>query len=195
MTALRISRFIAVSFLACAPALAHAVGACASDAPAWLTLTITAGALAAGADRTTVVHVHADGCAEVHRPAYLRDAGDFRVVLDAKDTAALRARIDSAGLRHFDAPQVRAKLGSVQKERAQQHASGGSEYFTVSDADRYDFEWADAKSRGSVTWAGLPAYAEAYPEINALQDLNGVASALQAIARRTDAVRVPGATP
>jgi len=195
MIALRFSKIVAGISLACLCTSAHALGGCASDAAPWLTLKITAGALSPEADRTTVVRIHADGCADVHRPAYLREAGDFRVALAANEVAALRTKIDTAGLRHFDAPQVRAKLGSLQKEHAEQRKVSGSEYFTVSDADSYEMEWADAKSRGSVVWAGLPSYAEAYPEVTALRDLNRMAEALQTVAQRSDAVRVQGATP
>lgn len=182
--------------LACLPASAVAAGvACTSDAPVWLSLTITAGALPPETDRDTVVRIRADGCAELHRPAYLRDAGDFRIALGADELKLLRERVESSGLRRFDGSQAQAKLSTLQEKRGAERKSARAEIFTVLDADRYQLHWQDAISRGSADWNGLPEYAKAYPEVTELQGLSDMAEALQAIARRSDATRIDGATP
>lgn len=182
--------------LACLCSGALAAGsACGDGAPVWLSLTVTAGALAPDSDRDTVVTVYADGCAALHRPAYLRDAGDYRLVLDADELKRLREQVDSSGLRRFDAAQVHAKLSTLQKQRGAERKSAAAELFAVLDADHYRLQWQDAMSQGSALWSGLPEQAKAYPEVAALQGLNGMAEALQAIGRRSDAQRSDGAAP
>lgn len=180
--------------LVCLPASVSAA-ACTSDAPVWLSLTVTAGALAPDTDRDTVVRIRSDGCVELHRPAYLRESGDYRIALAADELKQLREQIESSGLRRFDAPQVREKLSTLQKSRGAERKSAAAEIFSVLDADRYQLHWQDATSQGSASWHGLPEYAKAYPEVAELQGLSGMAEALQAIARRSDAQRLDGARP
>lgn len=177
---------LAAGAFACLPVAAGAGAPCSIDAPVTLTLTITAGALPAGTDRDTVVRVHADGCAQVHRPAYLRNAGDYRIALAADELRQLSERVERGGLQRFDASQVRAQLSVLQKSSGAQRKSAGDEIFTVLDADRYEVRWHDATSPGSAAWTALPEYAQAFPEVAALQGLNDVAAALQAIALRAD---------
>lgn len=189
---LRLTRLLIAAVLA--GGCTHAA-ACTSDAPAWLTLTVTAGALSPEVDRDTVVRVSADGCALVHRPAYLSEPGDYRVVLDAAALNALRARVESSGLRRFDAKQVRATVATQWRSRFARPDATAGEVFSVLDADRYEVHWQDAKSQGSVAWAGLPQYADAYPDVAALRGFADVAITLHALAQRSDAVRVDGAQP
>jgi hypothetical protein len=75
---------------------ANAAPPCAGGGEPAMELRITATALAPETDRTLVVSVFDDGCVRVHRPAYRRDADEFRLDLD---TAALTA---------FDAKRVHA---------------------------------------------------------------------------------------
>jgi hypothetical protein len=174
---------------------APAAEPCQTNAPVWLTLTITAGALAPGMDRDTVVRLHANGCAVVRRPAYLRGAGDYRVALDAAAMKSLRGSATAESLRRFDAKQVRLELSTLQKSGNAQQPSDRSGLFFVLDADRYELRWQEGTAEGSASWDGLPDYAKAYPEVAALQAFAEVAASLQAIAQRSDAVRVTQVQP
>lgn len=180
-------------FCVCGSGTAIAAAPCAAgDAPA-IELRIVAAALAPDSDRSTVVRVFDDGCVQVHRPAYRRDAGEYRVDLDAASLTALHRQIDQPALRDFDAKRVRADLAANERKRAD--ADGGAQRYTELDADHYEIQWRNSGKRAAAAWPGLPAYAANYPDNPALQVFHNAANALQALAERGDARRVDGGRP
>jgi hypothetical protein len=172
---------------------ASAAPPCAGGEEPAMELRIVAAALAPETDRSLVVSVFDDGCVQVHRPAYRRDAGDFRVDLDAATLAALRGRIDQPALRSFDAKRVQAELVQTQRKRSAE--DGREQRHGELDADRYEIAWRSGSKRGAVAWAGLPAYAAHYPDNVSLRVFHNAATALRALAERSDARRIDGVRP
>ncbi|HVJ62416.1 MAG TPA: hypothetical protein VM555_06855 [Tahibacter sp.] len=180
-------------FCLCAPGAAIAAPPCAAgDTPA-IELRVVAAAIAPDADRTTVVRVFDDGCVHVHRPAYRRDAGEFRVDLEPAALGALRRQVDQSALRTFDAKRIRADLAATQGKRAT--PEGAAQRYIELDADQYELAWRSDGKRAAAAWPGLPAYAEAYPDNVPLQAFHNAAAALQALADRGDAAAIDGGRP
>ena len=166
-----------------------AASPCAGGLPA-LELRIVAAGIAPDIDRTTVVRVYDDGCAQVHRPAYRRDAGEYRVDLDAAALAALRSRVDRPALRDFDAKRLRGELAAADRKTA----AAGSPVQSEPDADYYELRWLGAGKSASAGWAGLPAAALRYDNAT-LKQMAEAARALEALAGSSRAVRIEGGTP
>jgi hypothetical protein len=178
--------------LAAAPAASAQTPPCTPGATPWLELVVDAGALAHGADGRSIVRVHADGCTELRRAPYLRNAGDFRVQLSPGDMAQLRRHVAAKALQAFDAVKLRGELADAKAGPAT--APPGAQW-QVLDADRYQLTWHDGAKRRGDSWLGLHAQAQTHPDVAALQALSALALALQDVAARDDAARVAGATP
>lgn len=173
-------------------ATANAAPPCAGDAPA-MELRIVAAALAPDTDRNLVARVFDDGCVQVHRPAFRRDAADFRVDLDATALQALRGRVDQPALHSFDAKRVQAELVQAQRQRATQ--DGRERRDSELDADRYEIVLYSGSKRSAVAWAGVPASAGCYPDDVSRQAFHNAATALQQLAERGNARAVDGGRP
>ncbi|TDR42070.1 hypothetical protein DFR29_109126 [Tahibacter aquaticus] len=172
---------------------ANAAPTCgAGDGPA-MELRVLAAALAADSDRSLVVSVFDDGCVQLHRPAYRRDAGDFRLQLAPAALDTLRRTVDHPALRTFDAKRVKADIAAAQRKYV--GADGRAERYSELDADRYEIHWRSAGKRGVAAWTGLPGPAQTYSDNESLQAFHKAASALQALAERSDAVRLDGGRP
>lgn len=177
---------------ACAANAAMAAPPCSGQVPV-VELTIVATALAPDSDRNTTVRVFDDGCALVHKPAHRRDAGDYRIDLDAAALAALRHDVAAPALQAFDARRLRTEL--VAAERKRLASEGTAPHYIDVDADHYALRWSSAAKTFSAAWPGVPESAQQHPEQAALQALHRVASTLQAIAEHRDAQRIAGAQP
>lgn len=172
---------------------ANAAPACAAPEGPALELRIVAAALAPDMDRSLLVHVFDDGCVQLHRPAYRRDAGDFRLELAPAALDSLRRQIDQPALRSFDAKRVQADITAAQRKATT--SDGRAQRYSELDGDLYELRWRNGAKRGSAAWSGLPGQAEAWPDNKALQAFHAAASALQALAERSDAVRIDGGRP
>jgi len=182
------------SLLALMAVQASAAEPCTIGARPWLSLTISAGLQVAVADRSITVRVHDNGCAELHRPAFYRDAGDYRLQLRPEETAALRAQVRTEPLAGFDAHAVNRQLSAAQAKRAGAR-SGAAEQFTVMDADLYQIQWDAGEKLASAAWPAVHDYAEFYPSVLELKQLSKAVRAVQALLDRGDAVPVQGVTP
>jgi hypothetical protein len=172
----------------------NAAEPCAISGKPWLSLTITPGLAVTVSDRIISVRVHDNGCAEIHRPAFYRDAGDYRLLLQPAETVALRAKVDAKQLAAFDAGSVQSKLAAAQALGGKSHTAA-AENFSVLDADYYQIEIHAGEKRSAVAWPGVHDYAEFYPEIVELKQLSTMVLAVQALLEREDALRVQGAIP
>ena len=173
---------------------ADAAEPCTVDAKPWLSLTITTGIAMAISDRNVSVRVHDNGCVEMHRPAFYRDAGNYRLLLQPAEVAALRAKVDAKQLATFDSGRVKSKLAAAQASGAKS-TTGGAENFTVLDADYYQIELRTGEKRVAAAWPGVHEYAEFYPEVVELTQLSTMLLAVQELLEREDALRLQGATP
>jgi hypothetical protein len=184
---------LGAGLLFCGLSVAQAAAPCAGGDGPVMELRVVAAALAPETDRSLVVSVFDDGCVQLHRPAYRRDAGDYRLDLDATALAALRSRVDQPVLRSFDARRVQAELAAAQRKRMTE--DGREQRYSELDADRYEIRWRSGSKRSAAAWAGLPAYADSYPENQTLKTFHNAAKALQALAERSDAQRIAGDRP
>lgn len=164
----------------------------AADVPA-LELRIVAAGLAPDMDRSLVIQVFEDGCVQLHRPAYRRDAGDFRLDLDTATLDSLRRKLEQPALHSFDAARVQADIAAAQRKRSD--AEGRAQRYSEPDGDVYAMRWRSGTKRSAAAWAALPGQAQTYPDNAALQAFHAAASAVQALAERSDAVRIAGGRP
>jgi hypothetical protein len=158
-------------------------------------------------DRTLRIQVGPEGCVLIHRPAYYKSAGTYRVQLSATEFQQLTQHLSPA-LRSIDASALHARIASAERNRTiapEQHLSlspgpGRSptdaaharsfdqQRFQVMDADRYVLETRlEGAAASRLTFDGLLAYAEHYPEVPELQELGSLIGALQQLAMRNDA--------
>lgn len=172
---------------------AHAAAPCTAAAGPALELRVVAAALAPELDRSLVVGVFDDGCVQVHRPAYRRDAGEFRLDLAPDALATLKRTVAQPALQSFDAQRVRADIAAAQSKLAT--AEGKPQRFSELDADRYEIRWRDGAKRGAAVWNGLPGEAKAFADNAALQAFASAATALRVLAERSDAQRIDGDRP
>lgn len=175
------------------PSLVQAASPCAGGAAPALELRVVAAALAPDSDRSLTVRVFDDGCAQVHRPAYRRDAGEFRLDLEPAALEALRLEVDQPALRSFDAKRVHEELAAARRKR--DAADGRALRSSELDADLYEIRWRSGSKRSTAAWTGLPDPADAAAGTASLQAFRSAVTALQALAERSDAVRVDGAQP
>ena len=183
-------RRLLLCFLWLLPWSASADSPCAADRDPLLTLTVTAGAAVVVDDRQLIVQVHDDGCIALHRPAFHRDAGDYRLQLSAADWQTLRQQIDA--LRSFDATKARTDLVNKQ---GRYRKDGAAAIMEVVDADHFELTWRNGSKQARADWSGVHADAEQFPEIVALAQLSRTIANLQALALRSDAEKVAGAKP
>lgn len=169
---------------------AAAAAPCPGAAPA-VELRIVAGGIAPELDRTTVVEVHDDGCVQVHRPGYRRDAGEYRLDLDPAALANLRSRVEHPAVRAFDAKRLGNELAAADRKRT----DAGATHLSEPDADYYELRWLSAGKAASAGWPGLPAVAANHADNATLKHLATAAQALEALAGRSDAQRIDGGTP
>jgi hypothetical protein len=195
----RATRVLGSLLLVTAGVGVNAAEPCAISAKPWLSLTITPGLAVTASDRIISVRVHDNGCAEIHRPSFYRDAGDHRLLLQPAEIDMLRAGIDAKQLAAFDSGRVQRKLAAAQASGGKSQ-TGAAENFTVLDADYYQIELHTGelhvgKKSAAAAWPGVHDYAEFYPEIVELKQLSTMVLAVQALLEREDALRVQGAIP
>jgi hypothetical protein len=176
------------------PGFVGAAAPCAIQAQPWLSLTITASTAVTASDRTISVRVHDNGCTEIHRPAFYRQAGDYRLQLTSGELSAMRAKGFAKQLGDFDAGKISAALAAP-RAGSIKSGSAAPERLTIVDADHFALEVIEAGKRAAVAWSGLHDYAEIYPEMTDLVALSNNVKAVQRLLDREDAVRVQGAAP
>jgi len=112
--------------------------ACADSPPAAMELSIGSGVMRDGKESRIEVHAHPDGCVAVHRPWFLRDAGDYEVRLSAQEQASLQASVAIEALRTIDQKNLAAQAKGTWKE-----ASNDQVVFADPDADSVTLQWND----------------------------------------------------
>lgn len=190
-----VCRYLPVRVVLCALLVflssgAGAASPCTGGTPA-MELRIVAGGISPDFDRTTLVSVYDDGCAQVHRPSYRRDAGEYRVDLDRAALDALRRRVDQPALQGFDAKRLSGELAASDRKKADGKASRHIE----PDGDYYELRWQSGGKAATAGWTALPTVAAQYADNKTLQQMAAAVRALEALASRSDAKRIAGGTP
>ena len=147
-----------------------------------LALSVTAAQVSV-VDRTLTVQVYDNGCVLLHRPAFYRAAGDFRIALTATELTGLRQVITPERVRQID----RAALTASANARS---SAARVEVFQVQDADLYVLEagvGADAIKQSAF---GVLVGAEVQPDNADLAAMSAMVQALLALETRVDAVKV-----
>ena len=176
----RLGRFVIFGLLIAA--LPWAVAACEISGKLSFSLTVTS-PMVSSADRSLLVQVYEGGCVALHRPAFYRAAGDYRLAITGAEQAVLRQTITAERLRQIDTTALRLAARA-------QSTGGRLQRFEVVDPDLYVLEVGADAGTVKLAHAGLLAQAEALPDNPDLQSLRGMVQALLALELRTDAVKV-----
>jgi hypothetical protein len=170
---------VAAVVLALPLAAPAATVACAGSPPAAFELSIASGVMRDGQESRIEVRAHADGCVAVHRPWFLRDAGDYELRLDAREWAALQAAVAPDQLGKVEQQRLTAQTRSVWKD-----GSTEAVVFADPDGDVFIVQWRDGdKSRRLV--ARNPQQAAArQPGSVEVNRVAGAIVALRALASR-----------
>jgi hypothetical protein len=147
-----------------------------------LTLTEHPGELAVN-DALTV-QVFGDGRVEVHRPAYMKRAGDRSLKLSRDELQRLVARV-ARGVVEADHDIIAAEKQRRSKGRLWQVSDGARTTLEVS-LQHYHRTGGPvlAPARRGITWRALAADARQFGDIPSLQGLAAARQALMALADR-----------
>lgn len=170
------------------PPAAVAAGACADSPPAVFELSVASGAVREGKDSRIEVRAHADGCVAVHRPWFLREAGEYELRLDAQEWAALQESVAPQALRTIDPQHLDAQTGRVWKE-----AADGPVVFADPDADIYTLRWRDGSALRQLVARNPQQAAARQPKSAEVNRVAGAITALRALASRTGKRMAEGA--
>jgi hypothetical protein len=182
------SRCLVWALVLCSTGLAAAP--CDTNATPVIALSITATEVRV-ADRTLRIQVGPEGCVLIHRPSYFKNAGHYRLQLTTAEFTRLTQQVSPA-LRSTDATGLRQRIAGAERSRAVEDAASPRSFterrFQVMDADHYVLETRiQGAAPSKLTFDGLPAYAENYPEVPELQELSHLIDELQQMAMRRDA--------
>jgi hypothetical protein len=170
------------TFALLAISVTTAAGACPSDRPTALSLTVVPGEIR-GVEHVLHVGVQDDGCLRVRRPAHWHEPGRFGGAVAQPALRAAQATSDTYRLAGFDGEKVHAELAALEDARG--------EAFAVLGADRYVLRWIDDRGRAhEATFSGIFQYAERYPDRNDLATFAALVSMLQLEAERNDLVNL-----
>lgn len=155
--------------------------ACADSPPATMELSVDSGVMQDGVESRVEVHAHPDGCIAVHRPWFLRDAGDYEVRLSAQEQASLQKSVAIDTLRTVDQKRLSAQTANTWTENASSDV-----VYADPDADRVTLRWTDGGvSRQLVTRGALRA-ATSEPSATGLDQVAEAIGALRALSSRAD---------
>lgn len=173
----------AVAGLALALPLAASAGgaACAGSPPTAFELSVASGAMRDGKESRIDVRVHADGCVAVHRPWFLREAGDYELRLDAREWVDLQNAVAPEQLRRIDAQRLLTQTGTVWKD-----ASAAPVVYADPDADVYTLRWREGGALRQLVARNPRQASERLPKASEVNRVAGAVDALRALASRAD---------
>lgn len=174
-------RAAAALVLALPLAAAAAPLACVGSPPTAFELSVASGAMRDGKESRIDVRVHADGCVAVHRPWFLREAGDYELRLDAREWAALQNAVAPEQLRSIDAQRLYTQTGTVWKE-----ASAAPVVYADPDADVYTLRWREGGTLRQLVARNPRQASERLPKASEVNRVAGAVDALRALASRAD---------
>jgi hypothetical protein len=169
----------AALFLALPIAAPAATAACAGSPPVAFELSIASGAMRDGKENRIDIRAHADGCVAVHRPWFLRDAGQFELRLDAQEFAALQTTVAPRELGKIDAKRLDAQTRSVWKESADDPV-----IYADPDADTYTLQWRDGDQSRQLVARDPQHAAQRQPKSAEVNRVAAAIGALRALASR-----------
>ncbi|TDR42073.1 hypothetical protein DFR29_109129 [Tahibacter aquaticus] len=153
--------------------------ACADSPPAVFELSIDSGVMRDGKESRIEVRAHADGCVAVHRPWFLRGAGDYELRLGAQEWAALQSAVAPHELGKVDQQRLGAQTEGVWKE-----APTAAVVFADTDGDVFTLRWRDGDASHRLV-ARNPQQASArQPKSAELSRVATAIGALRALATR-----------
>lgn len=126
-----------------------------------------------GPDTGPRVVVWEDGVVDIHYPAFMKRAGDYRLELSGTELEALVADTIANGLQEFDPALVREELAykvAPSNDAGRLVSLETDRGFTVIE---YRLPGVENKGtlEGNVRWRGLQSSARRHPDVNALQGL------------------------
>lgn len=137
-------------------------------------------------DPTPLLIVYGDGKVDVHYPAYMKKAGDYRMRLTPQELSRLLTSMIEKGVMEFDPESVKAmkREAALQRREAAvsrreplelMHSSDGEKTVIEIYLDEYRAPGKAGVMRNNVqkrvSWHGLRWDAEQYPELTPLKGL------------------------
>ena len=150
-------------------------------------------------DPVPLLRIYGDGRLHVHRPPYLKNAGDYVLQLQPGELAELVRLIADRGIIDFDTAAAKQEQ---QQLRAARRAASGRVYH-VSDAtdtvirirlDKFQRTAASKSLTGfdrQITWRNLEMDARQFSSSARLQDAATVAGALHDLTNHPELARLP----
>lgn len=178
-----LTRCLTAAVLALAVPLAAAAAdtACTNSPPTAFELSVASGAMRDGKESRIEVRAHADGCVAVHRPWFLREAGDYELRLDAREWAVLQSSVAPEQLRKIDAQRLYAQTGSAWKD-----SSATPVVYADPDADIYTLRWREGGTLQQLVARNPRQAAERLPKAAEVNRVASAIDALRALASRAD---------
>ena len=163
-----------------------------SSSPDIVVLQLTEDVGIQDADETPLVRVYGDGRVAVHFPVYMRRAGDYELILpESTVQELLGTAVDT--LLPFDSAAIESQVLAAE---AAERSSGlivdvSDPATTILEVrfERYRAEGATEDIRDGVkrvVWTGLADDAGRFPEIGALQELDGIRRRMLALAEHPE---------
>jgi len=150
--------------------------ACVDSPPATMELSIDSGVTSDGKESRIEVHAHPDGCVAVHRPWFLRDAGDYEVRLSAQEQASLQNSVAIDALSSVDQKSLSAQTKSTWTDGA-----NGSAVFADLDTDLVTLQWNDGGTTRQLIASGTQRAAAREPSADGLDQVAQAIGALRAL--------------
>jgi hypothetical protein len=149
------------------------------------------------ADPGPSVRIYGDGRAEVHRPRYMKNAGDFKVQLSKAEMDGLISALVANGLLEFDPAAVQQAKRDALADRGGAAAAVLEEttdpsITTIELRIRRNSSRTGGGAAGTtdvsktVKWVGLEADAERFPNLAALRQLAAAQQRMRAVMERPD---------
>ena len=174
-------RAIVAAVLALPLAAPAATVACANSPPASFELSIGSSVMRDGEESRIEIHAHADGCVAVHRPWFLRDAGDYELRLGAQEWATLQTTVAPDELGKIDPQRLGAQTGGAWKE-----APADAVVMADLDADVFALQWRDGAVSHRLVARNPQQAAARQPKAVEVNRVAKAIGALRALAARAD---------
>ena len=133
------------------------------------------------------VEIYDDGKVIVHRPAYMKEAGDHELHLSASELRRLRRKLENESVTSFDSNTVKKQIAEAKVQRRNQRRAAGTFFESISTDPATVVLRVSSNEGGQrsadkiIRWQGLNEDLKQNPELEPLHDLGEGVSELRAL--------------